>query len=104
MTTMPPRMRFGAFALLAGTLLIGFAQILLLPPWEGFAETAHYSYVQQLSETGYWPRFGEPMAKDVEDYLKLAPTARSMHGPWTYSQFFASGPDTIEAGRRIIQA
>jgi hypothetical protein len=35
-------------ALLAAALLIGVAQIAELPPFEGFDEIAHYSYIEQM--------------------------------------------------------
>jgi hypothetical protein len=34
-------LRAATISLLAGSLLIGIAQIAQLPPWEGFDETAH---------------------------------------------------------------
>ena len=44
--------------LLAGQLLLGVAHVAMLPPWEGFDETAHYSYLQQLADRGELPRLG----------------------------------------------
>ena len=49
-------------ALLAAALLIGVAQIAELPPFEGFDETAHYSYIEQIAETGTWPCFDCPLS------------------------------------------
>jgi hypothetical protein len=97
MAVVPTRVRFGLFALLAGALLIGLAQILVLPPWEGFDETAHYSYVQQLAETGRWPRFGEPIAAGSElDRDRAVTTARFRVDGVTYErQLFASHPDGV---------
>jgi hypothetical protein len=37
--------------LLFGQLFFGIAHIALLPPWEGFDETAHYSSIQQIADT-----------------------------------------------------
>ena len=34
--------------LLLATALVGLAHIAFLPPWEGFDETAHWSYIQEL--------------------------------------------------------
>ena len=39
--------------LLAAVAFLGLAQIAFLPPWEGFDETAHWSYIQELSDTGH---------------------------------------------------
>ena len=99
--TRPPR-AIAALLLLA-SLVVGLGHIALLPPFEGFDETGHYSYIQQVAETGRWPRRGEKMSKDIDDYLKVAPIADSMHGPWTYYGFFSSGSGVIEAGRQAIQ-
>jgi 4-amino-4-deoxy-L-arabinose transferase-like glycosyltransferase len=90
--------------LLLGSLLVGLGHLALLPPFEGFDETAHYSYVQQLAETGHWPRHGDKMSTDIDDYLRAAPTAESMHGAWTYQAFFAAPPPVINAGRHAVHA
>jgi 4-amino-4-deoxy-L-arabinose transferase-like glycosyltransferase len=89
--------------LLLASLLVGLAHIALLPPFEGFDETGHYSYIQQVAETGTWPRRGGKMSKDIDDYLKVAPTTDAMHGAWTYQPFFAAGPAVIAAGRQAIK-
>src|SRR3954469_18472447 len=89
--------------LLTASLLLGLGHIALLPPWEGFDETGHYSYIQQVAETGRWPRRADMMSKDIDDYLKIAPTTKSMQGPWSYHHFFSSGPDVTEPARNAIQ-
>jgi hypothetical protein len=96
----PPRVIVAL--LLLASLVVGLAHIALLPPFEGFDETGHYSYIQQVAETGRWPRRGDKMSKDIDDYLKVAPTTDSMHGPWTYYAFFRSDNATIDAGRHVI--
>ncbi len=78
--------------LLAASALIGVAHIAFLPPWEGFDETAHWSYVQQLADTGHAPtpgvdgvsadvyRYPGPMA-----YRQVAPferTSRPTYRDW----------------------
>jgi hypothetical protein len=88
--------------LLLGSLLVGLGQAALLPPFEGFDETAHYSYVQQLADTGRWPRRGDHLSQDISRYLETAPTAENMHGRWTYPDFFPAGAETIEIGRETI--
>jgi hypothetical protein len=53
MNTLP---RVITAVLLLAALFIGLAHIALLPPFEGFDETGHYSYIQQLADTGRSPR------------------------------------------------
>jgi hypothetical protein len=98
------RPRFAVVVLLVGTLLIGLAQVASLPPWEGFDETAHYSYIQQFAETGTWPRFGDPVSADVDDYLKVAPGPATLAPIWSYRDFFASSQQVIEKGRAAAHA
>src|SRR4051794_19707415 len=90
--------------LLLGSLLTGLGFVALLPPFEGFDETGHYSAIAQFAETGRAAKPGDKMAKAVDDYLERAPAADSMQGSWRYHAFFAAGPDTIAAGRRAIAA
>ena len=56
--------------LVAGSLVAGFGFCALLPPFEGFDETAHYSYIQQIAQTGTWPRLNDPITADVDDLFK----------------------------------
>jgi Predicted membrane protein (DUF2142) len=90
--------------LLLGSLLVGLAHVALLPPFEGFDETGHYSYLQQLAETGRWPVRGDRMSKDIDDYLAVAPAADSMGGRWRYEAFFKADSANVDAGRRTIKA
>ena len=100
-------MRGSGFAvvgvMLLGSLLVGLAHVALLPPFEGFDETGHFSYLQQLAETGRWPVRGEKMSKDIDDYLDAAPAADSMGGRWRYEAFFAAGGANVDAGQRAIK-
>jgi hypothetical protein len=89
--------------LLIGSLITGLAHIALLPPFEGFDETGHYAYIQQVAKTGRWPVRGDKMSKDIDEYLKIAPTTASMQGPWTYQSFFSSQRDVVDRGRQFIQ-
>jgi hypothetical protein len=89
--------------LLIGSLITGLAHIALLPPFEGFDETGHYAYIQQVAKTGRWPVRGDKMSKDIDEYLKIAPTTASMQGPWTYHSFFSSQRDVVDRGRQFIQ-
>jgi uncharacterized membrane protein YeaQ/YmgE (transglycosylase-associated protein family) len=95
--------RLSQAALLGASLLIGLAFISELPPFEGFDETAHYSYIQQVAETGTWPRFGDPISAEVDQYLQLAPSSASLHARWSYHDFFSSPGDVIDAGRLAVR-
>jgi hypothetical protein len=91
--------RYALVALLAGSLLLGLAQIAVLPPFEGADEVAHYSYIQQVGETGTWPQLGDPLSGEIDDYRRLAPLPKAAGEPWTYHNFFESSADVIAAGR-----
>src|SRR5437870_10873001 len=69
--------------LLAAHLFLGLAHIAMLPAWEGFDETAHYSYLQQLVDTRALPRWGQArMSKAVEDYAGTAPLPYTSVAPF----------------------
>src|SRR5215472_6170062 len=85
-----------ASLLLLGSLLFGFAHIAALPPYEGGDETAHVSYTEQLAETGTWPRFGDPLSAEIEQYEAHAPVTFSR--VWTYGAFFNASADIVETG------
>jgi hypothetical protein len=92
----PPRRRVGAL-LLAATLLIGIAWILVTPPFEGFDETAHYSSLREIADTGSVPRYGQSrMATVVDAYGAQAPLPyMQAHGvplerPISYRDFASS--------------
>lgn len=76
--------------------LLGVAFICFLPPWEGYDEVAHYSYAQQVADTGQAPSVEQGrLAKDVETYMRLAPTPYSTTLPFdenggiTYRSWFS---------------
>ena len=80
------------------TYLLGVAFICFLPPWEGYDEVAHYSYAQQVSDTGQPPSVEQGrLTKDVETYKRLAPTPYSTTLPFdenggvTYRSWFSRG-------------
>jgi uncharacterized membrane protein YeaQ/YmgE (transglycosylase-associated protein family) len=89
-------------ALLAAALLIGVAQIAELPPFEGFDEIAHYSYIEQMAETGTWPCFDCPLSAEVNEYLQVGPS--SLKAGYSYQGFFASAPSVVENGRVAIHS
>lgn len=99
------RLRLGVAALLAFSLMTGLAQVFLLPPWEGFDEPAHFSYIQQLTETHRWPKHGDGLAADFEGYAKLAPMPYGLaFGHVNYYGFFGGSPVAIEAVRKAIHS
>lgn len=61
--------RFITGLLLAAVAFVGAAHIAFLPPWEGFDESAHWSYIQELSDTGHAPRYGvDGLSADLTAY------------------------------------
>jgi hypothetical protein len=76
----------------------------MLPPFEGFDEPAHYSYIQQIAQTGTWPRLNDPVTADVDDYLKVAPSTIALKARWSYPAFFKASADTVHAGAAAIHA
>lgn len=91
--------------LLFGQLFFGIAHIALLPPWEGFDETAHYSSIQQIADTKTLPRYGSArISGEVEKYAQFAPIPYSgsppveKNGGYTYKSFFDSSTETWERG------
>jgi hypothetical protein len=96
--------------ILSGHLLLGIGYISFLPPWEGFDETAHYSSVQQIADTGTIPRYGSSsLSAEVEDYVKFAPFPYSGsppvedNGGYTYKSFFEAPKEKVERGTDYIQ-
>lgn len=78
--------------LLAAILALGLAHLLLLPPFEGFDETGHYSSILQIADTGDIPRLGTAwMAREVEAYQTQGPMPYSASG-LTYKPFFQGDP------------
>jgi hypothetical protein len=91
-------------------ILLCLAHILLLPPYEGFDETAHYSYISILSDRHEVPDFrSTPLDATVEnDRIGLprpygAAPAPEVNGGITYSEFFAdaAAQDREEAIRKF---
>lgn len=74
----------------------GIAFISCLAPWEGYDEIAHYSYAQQLADTGEPPSYPEGrLSLDVERYRLSNPVPYSTTPPFddnkglTYRHWFA---------------
>ena len=82
--------------LLLGSFLLGVSYISALPIWEGFDETAHFSYVQQVADSGELPFYGkDQISKDVEKYYAYAPVPYALSAEFqnndrlTYQSFFS---------------
>jgi hypothetical protein len=88
------------------------ANVLLLPPYEGFDESAHYSYISILSDRHEIPDFRyTPLDAVVEDDRRGLPRPYSsvppfeVNGGITYSEFFNTGSplQRDEAAKRLWQ-
>ncbi len=93
MSARDPHRRTGAL-LIAATLLIGIAWILVQPPFEGFDETMHYSSIREIADTHTLPRYGQSrIARVVEEYGARTPLPLGQrHGvqvaqPMSYRDF-----------------
>lgn len=73
---------------LLSVALLGFAHVAFLPPFEGFDETAHFSYIQQIADTGTLPQivYGK-LSTDVEGYT--GPLPSSIDPARNYHPYFA---------------
>ena len=79
--------------LLLAVALAGIAHVAFLPPFEGFDETNHFSYIQQIADTGTIPRFGVDKASaDIDSYPGPRPYSAAPPydrvGGLTYRSFF----------------
>lgn len=82
-----------AVCLLLAWLCFGVAHIACLPPWEGFDETANYSYLQQLVTTRRVPMGDEGrISNEIQRYAMIAPMPFGQVYPLTYDLFFAQPP------------
>jgi hypothetical protein len=87
-----------AWVYLLSLLLIGVGYIAIMPPFEGFDETAHYASLRQIADTGTIPVFGRSFfPRDITGYQgpvgynTAAPPYDN--GP-SYAKFFAQ-PDMV---------
>ena len=97
------------FLLLTGHLFLGWSHIAFLPLWEGYDETAHYAYIQQLADRHEIPRQGRArLSADTSTYARVAPLpdlqTKAAPNPagFTYRSFFQSTADQKERARRLI--
>jgi len=94
-STLPADRRFlwVNWLLLLAVALVGIAHLAFLPPFEGFDESNHFAYIQQIADTGTIPRFGiDKVSSDIESYP--GPHPYSPKAPYdnvgglTYRSFF----------------
>jgi hypothetical protein len=100
------RVTRAALWLLSAHFLLGLAHVAVLPPWEGFDETAHYSYLQQLVDQREVPRLNEArVSTDVERYARVAPLPYSLQGAGgiTYEAFFAGSAGARASAQAVVQ-
>ncbi|WP_283743912.1 glycosyltransferase family 39 protein [Sideroxydans sp. CL21] len=91
--------RMFVFVYLLSLLCIGIGYLSILPLFEGFDETAHYSSLRQISDTGTIPLYGTSyLAQEVIDYQGPVPYGSGKppfdHG-MVYSKFFKQ-PELVE--------
>nr|WP_319493600.1 hypothetical protein [uncultured Desulfobacter sp.] len=83
---------FWGVSYLALLLFVGVGIISVIPPWEGFDETAHYSSMKQIADTRTLPLFGKAkLDMAVENYTGPMPYS-SLSPPFdtglVYNKFF----------------
>jgi hypothetical protein len=59
---MPPYRTISRLILFA-VFMAGVAHVAALPPFEGFDEVAHWSYIQQIADEGRIPIYGQDPAR-----------------------------------------
>ena len=81
--------------LLLGNFLLGASYIAMLPIWEGFDETSHFSYIQLVADNRELPLDRkDPISSDVERYYDYAPIPHALSSKLkssdrlTYKSFF----------------
>jgi hypothetical protein len=85
-------LRAATWLLLLAVFCAGVAHIALLPPFEGYDETAHFSYVQQLADTGRVPVYGQDrLSADIAAYSGPMPAPAGQ----PYRDYFLSVPSQL---------
>lgn len=91
---------------LAAVFLAGIACTAILPAWEGADETAHWSYLQQLSDTGRAPQPGrDNLSTDLDRYTgprpysDAAPFERTGHLTYRAAREAHADPGAAAPGR-----
>ena len=98
-------LKYAIILLLGGYLILGISHIAVMPPWEGFDENTHYSYIQQLADTMARPKLGSAkISKDIDEYMQYAPMPYCYvpvfkHGEgYTYHSFFNAPSEVVRNG------
>ncbi|HXQ41198.1 MAG TPA: hypothetical protein VN821_08025 [Candidatus Udaeobacter sp.] len=81
--------------MLLAVALTGIAHVAFLPPFEGFDETGHFSYIQQIADQGRIPRAGiDRISADLDAYRGPRPYTHvppfENNGGSTYKTYFAA--------------
>ena len=104
-------LRSAIILLLLGSFLLGVSYISALPIWEGFDETAHFSYIQQVADSGELPLYGKnQISKDVEKYYNYAPVPYALSAEFqnnnrlTYQSFFSKPVEFILRSKEFIHS
>ena len=97
--------------LLLGSLFLGASHIAMLPIWEGFDETAHFSYIQQVADNGKLPLDGkDPISTDIEQYYEYAPVPQALSVEFmskdrlTYESFFSKPAKFLSRSKEFIHS
>lgn len=98
----------GRWLILAVLALAGLGHVALLPPFEGFDETAHYSSLRQVADTGSIPVYGAAfLDRAVTGYQGPAPYGSLAppfdQDPRVYRRFF-DRPDLVAGFRPAYRA
>ncbi|MBI1272843.1 MAG: hypothetical protein GC131_01995 [Alphaproteobacteria bacterium] len=88
--------------------LTGVAHLALLPPFEGYDETMHYSSIQQIATTGKIPFYGEAkISQTVVAYRDIGPMPYSTNRPFEnnggmiYEAFFRN-PELVSGYKQNL--
>src|SRR6516164_226863 len=69
-----PRADWPTRLLLLAVALLGIAHVAFLPPFEGYDENAHWSYVQQIADEARLPPVSDAwLSRDVDSYAGPRP-------------------------------
>src|SRR5262249_57516728 len=100
-------MRWILTSLLLASLLIGLAHVAYLPPFEGFDEVGHYSYIEQIAKTRTLPHVWDNLRQDaasVGDYFN-GPLVNPKHQYLILRlpdhHFFPPDTEIIQTTRRL---
>mgnify|MGYP001314327758 CR=1 FL=1 len=91
--------------------MLGASYIAMLPLWEGFDETAHFSYLQLVADNKQLPlNRKDPISSDVERYYDYAPIPHPLSSQLessdklTYQSFFLKSDKFISQSQEFIHS